>query len=184
MLHIHCWRFCPTIFEILVRVRKVIENVTEKNKLLVEFSKNLNIETLVRFGDYASDNKLYATAHLLDPFFKGILLRRSSKMLYSQLREGIIKDHPSYHDILNQIRSDILNQIRSDILNQIRSETQMSEERQEMDSLILGPTLKTQEDATATIKSNIELEFEVYESMPRPVTDSKQVDILGWWKTN
>ena len=168
MLHIHCWRFCPTIFEILVRVRKVIENVTEKNKLLVEFSKNLNIETLVRFGDYASDNKLYATAHLLDPFFEGILLRRSSKMLYSQLREGIIKDHPSYHDILNQIRS----------------ETQMSEERQEMDSLILGPTLKTQEDTTATIKSNIELEFEVYESMPRPVTDSKQVDILGWWKTN
>ena len=35
-----------------------------------------------------------------------------------------------------------------------------------------------------TTKSNIELEFEVYESMPKPVTDNKQVDILGWWKTN
>ena len=60
----------------------------------------------------------------------------------------------------------------------------MSEELQAMDSLILKPTLKTQEEATMTTKSNTELEFEVYESMPRPGTDNKHVDILGWWKTN
>ena len=159
---------CPSIFEILFRVRKVIEKVAEKEKSLVYFAMNLNIETLVRFGNYASDNKLYATVHLLGPFFKGSLLRRSPKMLYSQLREEIIKDYPSYYDLVNQVRS----------------ETKMSEELQEMDSLILEPTLKTQEEATTTTKSNIELEFEVYESKPRPGTDSKQVDVLGWRKTN
>ena len=78
---------CPSIFESLVRVGKVIEKVAEKDKLLVEFVMNLNIEMLVRFGDYACGNKLYATAHLLDPFFKGSMRRRSPKTLYSQLRK-------------------------------------------------------------------------------------------------
>ena len=89
-------------------------------------------------------------------------------MLYSQLRQEIIKDHLSYYDLLNLLRS----------------ENQMSEELKEMDSLILGPTLKTQEAVTTTKKSNIELELVVYESMPRPGTYNKQVFILGWWKTN